>query len=435
MDAQTFAAPAWGLLVLAVVLVIIAGVFVALSTALTNLSHARAQDLVEEGRRHGEDVVFLLRHPRRAVLTARAVQFGCQSLAVASLTLAAASMWHVWWVVLLAVFAAAAVLTLFIDGMVAPQLGRTRPEACALWLAPALRLPLKLAGLGRPLMRLLAALVPPPAVTDAEARQEMVLDLREMVDDLGEEEQLEIAETERDMLRSVFEMGTTLIREIIVPRTDMVTIDRNANGHAALALASHSGYSRIPVTGVDADDVRGVVYLKDLVHRLLNRPDLMDRPVSDLMREATFVPETMRVDDLLASMQNGAPHLAVVFDEWGGTVGLVTIEDELEELVGEVTDEHDKREIDIEEIGARTWRVPARLPLDDLEDLTGVEIDEDDVDTVGGLLQKALGKVPLVGDEARAWGIDLKAEAADGRRHQVCAIVASISSDDEGEDQ
>nr|WP_263406231.1 CBS domain-containing protein [Nanchangia anserum] len=228
-------------------------------------------------------------------------------------------------------------------------------------------------------------------------------------------------------------MGITLVREVIVPRTDMVTLDKDTTGRRALELLSQSGFSRIPVTGEDTDDVRGVVYLKDLVHRLINRPDVLDRPVHELMREAHFVPETMRVDDLLRQMRSGETHLAIVFDEWGGTVGLVTIEDLIEELVGEVTDEHDKPEVTIEQLGPDCWSLPARMSIDDLGELFDIEIAEDDVDTVGGLLQKALGSVPLEGDEAETWGLILRAGPQEGRRRQVSAIVASRAGESEGD--
>lgn len=429
--AATLAAPTWSLVGCALVLILLAGLYIAAQTALSELSHARAQDLIEDGRRHAESVAYLLRHPRRTLLATRAVQFGAQVLAVACLTVAFTSWLTHWWAVLGAVVVVAGLAVLFVDGMVAPQVGRTRPETCALWLSPIVLGPVRLATLGRPLNRALAALVPPPPLTDAEARHEMIADFREMVDDLGEGDTLEIEDEDREMLRSVVEMGITLVREIIVPRTDMVTIEKDRTGEEALRLLSQSGFSRIPVTGEDTDDVRGVIYLKDLVHRLINRPDVLDRPVHELMREAHFVPETMRVDDLLRHMRSGETHLAIVFDEWGGTVGLVTIEDLIEELVGEVTDEHDKPEDVVEELGRGVWRVPARLGIDDLEEVTGIEIDEDDVDTVGGLLQKALGSVPLVGDRAETWGLTLVAEAQEGRRRQVSAIVASRADNTE----
>lgn len=425
------AAPAISLITACGLLVIVAGLYIAVQVALSELSHARVEDLVEEGRRGASQVAYLMRHPKRSLLTTRAVQLGCQILAVACLTLAFASWWSPWWVVLFAVVAVGGLLLLFVNGMVAPQIGRTRPDTCALWLSPLVIGPLRVAGLGQPLNRALAKVVPPPAVTRLEARHEMVADFREMVDDLGEGDDLEIEEEDREMLRSVFEMGMTLVREIIVPRIDMVTIDKEATGSQALDLLSQSGFSRIPVTGDDSDDVRGVVYLKDLVHRLVNRPEALEWPVHELMREAHFVPETMRVDDLLRQMRSGETHLAIVFDEWGGTVGLVTIEDLIEELVGEVTDEHDKPEETIDELGPGRWRVPARLGIDELAELTGRDIDEDDVDTVGGLLQKALGKVPLEGDRAQAWGLDLVALHQEGRRRQVSAIVASLQGEKE----
>lgn len=419
------AIPASALIGAALVLIALAGLATALATALAQLSHARAEDLVEDGLRGAPAVMELVTHRRRARLTCRALEVLSVTLAVICLTLATFSWLPSWGAALGLTTLLSTVLVLFIDGMVAVQAGRTRPEKTALWLAGLLRWPMRAARLGRPLVRLLGKLVPPPAVTDAEARQVMVSDLREMVDDLGEDESLQIQDEDRELLRSVFEMGSTLVREVVVPRTEMVTIDKDATLVDALALVSHSGFSRIPVTGEDSDDIRGVIYLKDIVHWMVNRADWRTRTVQVVMREPTLVAEMVRVDDLMRQMQAGGAHLALVFDEWGGIVGLVTIEDLIEELVGEVTDEHDRREVQITQLAPSSWRIPARMPLSDLEELFDIDIDEDDVDTAGGLLAKALGKVPLLGDQADAWGINLRCDAVDGRRRQASAIVAS----------
>jgi CBS domain containing-hemolysin-like protein len=222
----------------------------------------------------------------------------------------------------------------------------------------------------------------------------------------------------------------------MVPRTDMVTIDADEPLGRAITLFTRSGYSRVPVIGESTDDLRGVLYLKDVMRRVHRRSDTAGLTVADVMREATFVPETKLVDDLMREMQADSVHIAMVVDEYGGIAGLVTIEDLLEELVGEMVDEHDRAEPEVEEIGNGTVRVPARLPIDELGDLFGLEIDDDDVDSAGGLLAKALGKVPLPGAAVDVLGIHLVAERAEGRRRRVSTLLASrIPEDDETQEQ
>ena len=208
-----------------------------------------------------------------------------------------------------------------------------------------------------------------------------------------------------------------------MPRTDMVAVETTTVAREAFEVFIQSGFSRIPVLGEDADDVRGMLYLKDLISRCFSRPELMDHPVPEMMREAFFVPEVMLADDLMRQMQVDAPHIAVVVDEWGGTVGLVTIEDILEELVGEVTDEHDRAEQEPEQLSGNTWLVPARLGLDDLAELVGLEITDDEVDTAGGLLAKALGKVPLLGSHAQTKGLEISVKEVAGRRRQMDTLL------------
>jgi len=227
------------------------------------------------------------------------------------------------------------------------------------------------------------------------------------------------------MMRSVVELGQTLVREVMVPRTDMVTIDADKPASAAMRLFVRSGYSRVPVVGEDADDVRGILYLKDVLRRLSDRPEHETRPVSSFAREAVWIPETKPADDLLRDMQTGRVHMVLAVDEYGGTAGLVTMEDLLEEVVGELTDEHDHAEPEVEELGQGRYRVPARLGLDELGELFGLEIDDDDVDTAGGLLTKAIGRVPLPGAHGSAQGVDLTAEEAVGRRRQVATLIVS----------
>ena len=244
-----------------------------------------------------------------------------------------------------------------------------------------------------------------------------------MIDEIGETDTIE--DEDREMMRSVVELGQTLVREVMVPRTDMVTIDAHKPASAAMRLFIRSGYSRVPVIGEDADDVRGILYLKDVLRRLAAHPEHEELAVAGFVREAEYVPEMKPADDLLREMQTGRFHMALAVDEYGGTAGLVTMEDLLEEVVGELTDEHDPELPEVVEVAPGTYRVPARLALDELGELFDLEIDDDDVDTASGLLTKAIGRVPLPGAAGDIQGVHLQAEEAAGRRRQVSTILAS----------
>ncbi len=220
---------------------------------------------------------------------------------------------------------------------------------------------------------------------------------------------------ERDMIASVFALGDTVAREVMVPRTAMVWVPADMSAAEAEQVALRSGFSRIPVVGEDLDDVRGVVYLKDLV-RL---DDRVNPPVSEVMRAVSFVPDSKPVDDLLREMQTARIHIAAVVDEYGGTAGLITIEDILEEIVGEITDEYDNELPPVSWLDDRTARVTARLSVEDLASLFDVDLPDLDVDTVAGLLAAELGKVPLAGDRARLAGLELTAEGTVGRRNRI----------------
>jgi CBS domain containing-hemolysin-like protein len=246
------------------------------------------------------------------------------------------------------------------------------------------------------------------------------------VDDLVDyiESQDEVEPSEREMVRSVFELGDTIVREVMVPRTDMVFIERDKTLDQALSLALRSGFSRIPVTGENTDDVVGIAYLKDIVAWDHEHPGTGETErVEKVMRPATYVPDSKPVDELLRQMQQQRTHVAVVIDEYGGTAGLVTIEDILEEIVGEITDEYDTERAPVEWLGPGTARVTARLPLADLEELFGVTVDAEDVETVGGLLAHELGRVPIAGSEATVAGLQLTAENLAGRRNKLGTVL------------
>jgi CBS domain containing-hemolysin-like protein len=249
-------------------------------------------------------------------------------------------------------------------------------------------------------------------------------ELRELVD-LAEASSV-IESGERQMIHSVFELGDTLVREVMVPRTDVVFIERHKTLRQAMSLALRSGYSRIPVIGENLDDIVGFAYLKDLTKRVFDRHEAeTTERVESVMRRVLYVPDSKPIDALLREMQAKRTHVAVVVDEYGGTAGLVTIEDVLEEIVGEITDEYDVARVDVEHLANGSTRVSSRYPVDDLEEICGVAVDDDDVDSVGGLMAKHLGRVPIAGSVVEAHGLRFEAEAPAGRRNRIGTVLVS----------
>jgi CBS domain containing-hemolysin-like protein len=229
-----------------------------------------------------------------------------------------------------------------------------------------------------------------------------------------------VDEGEREMIHSVFELGDTIAREVMVPRTEIVWIERTKSVRQALMLSLRTGFTRLPVVGDGVDDVVGVVNLKDLARSNVLDTGAGSTTIGELMGAATFIPDTKRLDELLKQMQHDRTHLVIVIDEYGGTAGLVTIEDILEEIVGEITDESDTDEQPpVEHLPDDTIRVSSRLPTEDLGELFDVELDDDDVETVGGLLAQSLGRVPLPGAEAEIAGLQLRAEGGKDRRGRM----------------
>ena len=232
-----------------------------------------------------------------------------------------------------------------------------------------------------------------------------------------------------EMLRNVLTLSDTLTREIMIPRTDMFCVGTGTTLGSLLKMCSRSGFSRVPVIGESVDDLAGMAYLKDAVRAVAFNPSAGSRTVDTITRSPMLVPESKPVDDLFHDMQAERQHVAVVVDEYGGIAGMVTIEDALEQIVGEMEDEHDRvQRQDPEQLENGGWKVPARTSLADIEELFEMDIDEDDVDTVYGLLTKALGSVPIVGSTAAIHGLQLTAVDQAGRRKKVSTIVVERES-------
>lgn len=231
-------------------------------------------------------------------------------------------------------------------------------------------------------------------------------------------------EFEQELIDSVEEFGETIIREIMVPRVDMATIRDDSTLEAAMQFFLKSGFSRLPVVGKSVDEVTGILYLKDLT-RVLHEGDKKSskRLVSEIVRKVVFMPESLPVDDLLQAMQSNSTHIAIVIDEYGGVAGLVTMEDVIEELVGEIADEYDEDENEVVQLDDGGYRVTARYSLEDLGELFELELDDEDVDSVGGLLAKQLGRLPLRGDEISFSGLNFKADRIEGRRKRLVSVL------------
>ena len=413
--------PTAALIACAVIVLALGALLSAGESALLRFTRAAADDLIEEGRRGAPRVRRLAEHRTRVLGALSVARVAVDMLAAVLITLAASGLVRAWWQVLALALLANIILLGVVVGFSPRTYGRRNPAGTLLALGGLLTWVDVLAAPQRRLVSRTRR--PESAPTDAETREAVNEDLREMIDEIGETDTIE--DEDREMMRSVVELGQTLVREVMVPRTDMVTIDAHKPASAAMRLFIRSGYSRVPVIGEDADDVRGILYLKDVLRRLAAHPEHEALAVAGFARDAEYVPETKPADDLLREMQTGRFHMALAVDEYGGTAGLVTMEDLLEEVVGELTDEHDPELPEVVEVAPGTYRVPARLALDELGELFDLEIDDDDVDTVGGLLTKAIGRVPLPGAAGDTQGVHLQAEEATGRRRQVSTILAS----------
>ena len=242
-----------------------------------------------------------------------------------------------------------------------------------------------------------------------------------MVDEAVKHDVLE--QDERQLIHSIFEWGQTVAREVMTPRTDMVTVESTMKLSEAMKIIHDSGYSRIPVIGDDIDDVLGVLNLRDISSKQMDSPKEYSRLTClDLARPAMFVPESKKADETLKQMQSESTHLALVVDEHGGIAGLVTLEDLIEELVGDISDEHERGMAEIVPLEDGAYLVATRLPLDELGELFGLELEDEDVDSVGGLLTKTLGHLPIVGDTVNIKGLELVAHKSGSHRKRVTRV-------------
>lgn len=407
-------------LLLAILLVPVGGVFAAIDSALMTVSPARVDDLVRADRPGARRLARIAIDRPRYVNLMVLLRLTCEIAATVLLAAALSEVLSWGWAL-----AVTAVIMVVVDYVVIGVGPRTLGRQHAYSISLAAALPLQAIGaLLGPVSRLLImignAITPGRGFRNGPFASEV--ELREIVD-MAQQSGVVDSE-ERRMIQSVFELGDTAARAVMVPRTEMVWIEADKAVAQAMSLAVRSGHSRIPVIGENVDDILGVVYLKDLVPYADRGRSVQVRAV---MRPAVFVPDSKPLDALLDEMQRRRNHMALLVDEYGGIAGLVTIEDVLEEIVGEIADEYDTDEIaPVEELGEGVYRVSTRLPVEDLGELFGLEIEEEDVDTVGGLLAHTLGRVPLPGSEVVVHGLLLQGEGgADTRgRVRVHTVVA-----------
>ena len=405
-------------LVGAIALILLGGLFSAIDAAIGTVSKARVEELVRDERPGASRLAQVIAERPRYINLVVLLRIACESAATVVLVAYLHDRLALKW----ALLAAAVIMTVvsFVVVGVGPRtLGRQKAYPIALASAlPLQAISVLLAPLSRLLVLLGNALTPGRGFRNGPFASE--IELREVVD-LAQQRGV-VADDERKMIQSVFELGDTPAREVMVPRTEMVWIESNKSAAQATSLAVRSGHSRIPVVGETVDDILGVVYLKDLVRRTYNSTSAArDVTVAEVLRPAVFVPDSKPLDDLLKEMQRNRIHIALLVDEYGATAGLVTIEDVLEEIVGEIADEYDTHEVaPVEDLGDNRFRVASRLPIEDLGELYDIEFGDDlDFDTVGGLVALKLGRVPLPGAEVVSHGLRLRAERGADQRGRL----------------
>lgn len=424
------------LLVLAAALVPVAGLLAAADAAISAVSAARVAEMHREGRRGAASLAAITADRSRYINLLLLLRLAAEMTAAVTVAVVAIGTWGFDTLVAIVVIAVMVILSYVVIGVLPRTLGRQHPYSIGLAAAgPTRALARFLAPISRLLVAAGNALVPGrpmpagPFTSDVELREMVALAAGSGA----------VLQAEREMLQSVFDLGGTIAREVMVPRTEVVWIESNKSLRQAVHLADRSGFSRIPVIGSSVDDILGVVYVKDLIARLLSlTADDRGPLVTELMRPAVFVPESKAVDQLLREMQRDRTHLAMVIDEYGGVAGLVTMEDIVEEIVGEITDEYDaEAPAPIEHLSDGEVRVSARLPVEDLGEVFDVELPADDVETVGGLLAQLLGRVALPGSRADVEGLRLEAEGGVDRRgrHRVMTVRAWLLDEDHGVDQ
>jgi CBS domain containing-hemolysin-like protein len=415
--------PGDAILVTVVVVLLAASAVLALAeTSLVRMGRAKAKSLADDGRRGAKVLVRLTEDPQRFLNPVLLLVLICQ-LVVATLVGILSVRWFGAWGVAAATVFEIVVIFVFAEA-VPKNWAVHHPERAALFSAPLVSAvvgfwPVRMVSAG--LIGLANLFMGGDGGTGTEVTESELL---AMADVAVEGDVIETEE--RALIHSIIEFGDTVVREVMVPRTDMVSIGTDASVEAALDVALEAGFSRMPAIEQQIDDIVGVAFTKDLIREV--RAGKGDEAVGDHLRAAHFVPETKRVADLMREMQSDKFHLAVVVNEYGGTAGLVTLEDLIEELVGEIVDEFDQEEAPVERLATGGLRVSARLAVDEVNELLDAHLPTGAWDTVGGLVFDLLGHVPEAGEAVTADGLRLVVDRVNGRRIELVSIVPVAGS-------
>ncbi len=409
------------LLVAAVLLVALGGLMAALDAALGVTSRADLVDLSASGR-NGPALSRIAADPEAHANAVVFIRILTETTAAVLVTAAFTILFDsIWWAMLAAAILMTAVSFVLV-GASPRAVGRQHARGLLRACAPIVRGARIFLG---PLAHLLVVLgnrvTPGVQRGTSFASEEQLLS---MVDEAASQDLIE--EDDRELIHSVFDFTDTFVRAVMVPRTDMVTMDASATTQEAMQLFLDKGVSRVPVA--DADDITGVVYLKDLVQfAFRDESAWRDAPVAQIARPAVFVPESMKAETLLQQMKRDAVHVCLVVDEYGGVAGLVTLEDLIEELVGEIADEYDPRASEVVDLGDGRYRVSARLGLDEVGELFGIDLEDEDVDSIGGLLGKMLERVPQPGAMAEYGGLIMTGGTSRGRGRGLATVFVEAS--------
>jgi CBS domain containing-hemolysin-like protein len=419
MIAASFEPADIAILVAVCVLLVFAGLLALAETSLVRTSRARARSLAEQGRAGSHALEALVRDPEGFLAPVLLLVLVCQLVAATLVGVVAERLFGVFGVAAATVFE---VIVIFVAAEAIPKHWAVRhPDRAALVTAPVIR-----AVIGFPPLRLISSflsglsrfVIPggndtddQPTVTESE--------LLALADAAVEADVIEAEE--RALLTSIIEFGDTIVREVMAPRPDVVAVEEQASVGTVLELATSAGLTRIPVYRITVDDIIGVAHVRDLIRAL--RAGEEARTVGELCRPVHYVPETKRVAPLLREMQHEVFHLAVVVDEYGGTAGIVTLEDVIEELVGEIADEFEEGEPDVELTGENELRVSGKMPIDEVNELAGTDLPEGDWDTIAGLLIHLAGLPLHEGDAVEVGGTRLVAARVQGRRVRAVKVI------------
>lgn len=405
------------LVAVTVLLIVITGVLAMSETAITRMSKHKAQAMADEGQRGGAGLRRLVEHTERILPV---ILFTLEVTTLLAATLVGIVAEQVFGAIGVVIGAAVEIVVIFVLAELVPKTWAVQnPERSGIAAARVVRILVAIPPLRWITHGLIAVsnlLLPGHGIKEGPYTSEE--ELRAMADTAADEEVIE--REERSMIHSVIDFGDTVVREVMVPRTDMVAVESRARVADVVDIAIAAGYSRIPAFGLNIDDILGIVFAKDLLRA--EREGRQDEQVSTLMRPAQFTPESKKVSELMREMQVGKQHLAMVVDEYGGTAGLVTLEDLLEELVGEIVDEYDNEEVAAEHLPGGIVAVNARMPIDEVNELIEGDLPEGDWDTIGGLVYGLLGHVPAEGERVLVHGQQLMAKDVEGQRIGRVAI-------------